>query len=130
VNRPSLRIFSLQTGSVFFGFTQPSQQHITDRMEARLHMAAAESFCFAIADRQLDQLSTSGYPPIIATRSSIRQIVAQTMQDDAAYQLFRRARRNRGFVFRAMPKECAKYGDLTNRSHDRCLNPNARVPST
>jgi hypothetical protein len=57
VNRPSLRTFSLQTGIVFFGFTQPSEQHITDRMETRLNNDCRGIFCFAIADRKLDQLS-------------------------------------------------------------------------
>jgi hypothetical protein len=60
VNRPSLRTFSLQTGIVFFGFTQPSEQHITDRMETRLNNDCRGIFCFAIADRKLDQLS---WPP-------------------------------------------------------------------
>jgi hypothetical protein len=57
VNRPSLRTFSLQTGIVFFGFTQPSEQHITDRMETRLNNDCRGIFCFAIADHKLDQLS-------------------------------------------------------------------------
>jgi hypothetical protein len=56
VNRPSLRTFFLQTRyHIFFGFSEPSEQHITDRIEARLHNGCRGIFCFAIADRQLDQ---------------------------------------------------------------------------
>jgi hypothetical protein len=106
VNRPSLCTFSLQTGIVFFGPTQPSEQH-TLQIGWRFAstMAAVESFALRLPIANAISCRDLRIPADNAARSSIRQIVAQTMQDGAAYQLSEE-QGNRGFVSVQCPRRC------------------------